>query len=295
MAKYRIISFYKYVSIEDPEAFVKEHLHWCIENGIKGKVYVATEGISGAIFVVKVKTELYKSHLRTYKLFRDMWFKESETDGIAYSKMHVRVKKEIVNSGLLSINLRRGGKRLSPENLLKFYREGKDFVMVDVRNWYESKIGRFKDAVTPAMTHFREWPEVVESLKEYKNKTVVTYCTGGIRCEKASAYMIKQGFKDVYQLDGGIINFINRYPDTYWEGGMFVFDDRKVVEPNSKEELKYVAKCEFCRKPTSYFINCHNVDCDKIVIICQNCKVGNEYCCSDECRKAENKRARYYD
>ena len=294
MAKYRIISFYKYVSIEDPEAFVKEHLHWCIENGIKGKVYVATEGISGAIFVVKVKTELYKSHLRTYKLFRDMWFKESETDGIAYSKMHVRVKKEIVNSGLLSINLRRGGKRLSPENLLKFYREGKDFVMVDVRNWYESKIGRFKDAVTPAMTHFREWPEVVESLKEYKNKTVVTYCTGGIRCEKASAYMIKQGFKDVYQLDGGIINFINRYPDTYWEGGMFVFDDRKVVEPNSKEELKYVAKCEFCRKPTSYFINCHN-DCDKIVIICQNCKVGNEYCCSDECRKAENKRARYYD
>ena len=295
MAKYRIISFYKYVSIEDPEAFVKEHLHWCIENGIKGKVYVATEGISGAIFVVKVKTELYKSHLRTYKLFRNMWFKESETDGIAYSKMHVRVKKEIVNSGLLSINLRRGGKRLSPENLLKFYREGKDFVMVDVRNWYESKIGRFKDAVTPAMTHFREWPEVVESLKEYKNKTVVTYCTGGIRCEKASAYMIKQGFKDVYQLDGGIINFINRYPDTYWEGGMFVFDDRKVVEPNSKEELKYVAKCEFCRKPTSYFINCHNVDCDKIVIICQNCKVGNEYCCSDECRKAENKRARYYD
>jgi UPF0176 protein len=295
MAKYRIISFYKYVSIEDPEAFVKEHLHWCIENGIKGKVYVATEGISGAIFVLKVKTELYKSHLRTYKLFRDMWFKESETDGIAYSKMHVRVKKEIVNSGLLSINLRRGGKRLSPENLLKFYREGKDFVMVDVRNWYESKIGRFKDAVTPAMTHFREWPEVVESLKEYKNKTVVTYCTGGIRCEKASAYMIKQGFKDVYQLDGGIINFINRYPDTYWEGGMFVFDDRKVVEPNSKEELKYVAKCEFCRKPTSYFINCHNVDCDKIVIICQNCKVGNEYCCSDECRKAENKRARYYD
>ena len=295
MAKYRIISFYKYVSIEDPEAFVKEHLHWCIENGIKGKVYVATEGISGAIFVVKVKTELYKSHLRTYKLFRDMWFKESETDGIAYSKMHVRVKKEIVNSGLLSINLHRGGKRLSPENLLKFYREGKDFVMVDVRNWYESKIGRFKDAVTPAMTHFREWPEVVESLKEYKNKTVVTYCTGGIRCEKASAYMIKQGFKDVYQLDGGIINFINRYPDTYWEGGMFVFDDRKVVEPNSKEELKYVAECEFCGKPTSYFINCHNVDCDRIVIICQNCKVDKDYCCSDECRKAENKRDSYYD
>jgi UPF0176 protein len=296
MAKYKVISFYKYVSIEDPEAFVKEHLQWCIENGIKGKVYVATEGISGAVFEVKEKTELYKSHLRTYKLFGDMWFKETETDKIAYFKMHVRVKKEIVNSGLLNSNLRQGGKRLSPESLLRFYKEGKDFVIVDVRNWYESGIGRFKNAVTPAMTHFREWPKVVESLKkEYKDRTVVTYCTGGIRCEKASAYMIEQGFKDVYQLDGGIISFINRYPDTYWEGGMFVFDDRKVVEPNSKEELKYVAKCEFCGKPTSYFINCHNVDCDRIVIICQNCKVDNDYCCSDECRKAEHKRDRYYD
>jgi UPF0176 protein len=295
MAKYKVISFYKYVSIGDPEAFVKEHLQWCIENGIKGKVYVATEGISGAIFAVKEKTELYKSHLRTYKLFNDMWFKETETDKIAYSQMHVRVKKEIVNSGGLNVNLRRSGKKLSPESLLRFYKEGKDFVMVDVRNWYESEIGKFKNAVTPAMTHFREWPQVVVSLKEYKNKTVVTYCTGGIRCEKASAYMIEEGFEDVYQLDGGIINFINQHPDTYWQGGMFVFDDRKVVEPNSKEELKYVAECEFCGKPTSYFINCHNVDCDRIVIICQNCKVDKDYCCSDECRKAENKRDSYYD
>ncbi len=291
---YKVISFYKYVDVEDPESFAKEHRDWCIANELKGKVYVAKEGISGSIFSTEEKTDLYKSKLKSYKIFEDTWFKETGTDQVAYPKMHVRVKEEIVNSGLENINPADGGKRLSPEELLKFYNEGKDFVIVDARNWYESKIGRFKNAVAPDITHFREWPKVVESLKEFKDKTVITYCTGGIRCEKASAYMVKEGFKDVYQLDGGIINFINKYPDTYWQGSMFVFDDRKVVEPNTKEELKYIAQCEFCGKPTSYYINCHNIDCDKIIVICHDCKVDNDYCCSDECIAAENRRDKYY-
>ena len=145
------------------------------------------------------------------------------------------------------------------------------------------------------MKNFREWKNVVdEELQDYKNKTVVTYCTGGIRCEKASAYMIEKGFKDVYQLDGGIFNFIKKFPDTYWEGGMFVFDERRVVNPNSKEELQHVASCYFCGKPTSYYINCHNVECDKIIVSCHECKVENEYCCSDECRRAPRKRKSFH-
>ncbi|RPI70117.1 MAG: rhodanese-related sulfurtransferase [Ignavibacteriales bacterium] len=289
---YKVLSFYKYVDIENPEEFVKEHLKWCISNELKGKVYIAREGISGSIFGVKEKTDLYKSHLTSYKIFEDIWFKETDTGEIAYPKMHVRIKNEIVNSGL-NVNQRNGGKRLSPEELLKFYEEGKDFVIVDARNWYESRIGRFKNAIAPDITHFREWPEVVESLKEFKEKTVVTYCTGGIRCEKASAYMVKEGFNNVYQLDGGILNFINKYPDTYWHGSMFVFDDRKVIEPNTKEELKYTAECEFCGRATSYYINCHNQTCDRIIIICHDCKIDNDYCCSDECRASGNKRVKY--
>ncbi len=290
----KVISFYKYVEIKDPESFVKEHLDWCIANGLKGKVYVAKEGISGSIFGTEEKTDLYKSKLKSLKIFEDIWFKETYTDQIAYRKMHVRVKDEIVNSGFKDIDLKNGGKKLSPEELLNFYEEEKNFIIVDARNWYESKIGRFKNAFTPDITHFREWSKVVESLKEYKDKTIVTYCTGGIRCEKASAYMVNEGFRDVYQLDGGIINFINKYPDTYWFGSMFVFDDRKVIEPNTKDELKYITECEFCGKPTSYYINCHNMDCDKIIIVCHDCKVDKDYCCSDECRKAENKRNKYY-
>ena len=291
---YKVISFYKYVDVENPESFAEEHLDWCIKNGLKGKVYVAKEGISGSIFGTEEQTDLYKSNLKSYGMFADIWFKETDTEQIAFTKMHVRIKEEVVNSGLKNIDPRNGGKRLTPGELLKFYKEGTDFVIVDARNWYESKIGRFKNAITPGITHFREWTKVVESLKDYKDKKIVTYCTGGIRCEKASAYMVKEGFKDVYQLDGGIINFINKYPDTYWQGSMFVFDDRKVVEPNTKEELKYVAECEFCGKPTSYYINCHNIDCDRIIIVCHDCKIDNDYCCNDECRRADNKRDKYY-
>ncbi|HQJ46137.1 MAG TPA: rhodanese-like domain-containing protein, partial [Ignavibacteriaceae bacterium] len=220
----------------------------------------------------------------------DIWFKETPTDTIAFTKMRVRVKNEIVNSGLNQTSLEHSAPKLTPEQLLKFYEEKKDFIIVDARNWYESKIGKFKNAITPQITHFREWPKVVESLNEYKDKTIVTYCTGGIRCEKASAYMREQGFKNIFQMNGGILNFIQKYPDTYWEGGMFVFDDRRVFEPNTREELKYTATCHFCGKPTAYHINCHNLDCDKIIVCCHECKVKNEYCCSDKCRASSNKR-----
>lgn len=294
MNKYKVISFYKYVDVENPESLAKEHLDWCLANGVNGKIYLAKEGISGSVFGEDEVMDKYKSHLKSYKIFEDIWFKETPTDQIAFNKMHVRVKNEIVNSGLNETSLEHTARKLTPEQLLKFYESKKDFVIVDARNWYESKIGKFKNAITPQITHFREWPKVVESLSEYKDKTIVTYCTGGIRCEKASAYMREQGFKDVYQIDGGILNYIQQFPDTYWEGGMFVFDDRRVFEPNSKEELKYTANCHFCGKPTSYHINCHNIDCDKIIVCCHDCKIENEYCCSDECRTSGNKRKEYH-
>jgi UPF0176 protein len=294
MNKYKVLSFYKYVDVENPESLAKEHLDWCLASGVKGKVYLAKEGISGSVFGNDEVTDKYKSHLKSYKIFEDVWFKETPTNQVAFNKMHVRVKNEIVNSGLNKTSLEYTAPKLTPEQLLKFYEDKKDFVIVDARNWYESKIGKFKNAITPQITHFREWPKVVESLSEYKDKTIVTYCTGGIRCEKVSAYMREQGFKDVYQIDGGILNYIQQFPDTYWEGGMFVFDDRRVFEPNTIEELKYTANCHFCGKPTSYHINCHNIDCDKIIVCCHDCKIENEYCCSDECRASKNKRKEYH-
>jgi UPF0176 protein len=291
MNNFKVLLFYKYVQVQNPGLIVIEHLDWCLQNDIKGRVFIASEGVNGTVSGSVENIEKYKSQLTSYPEFKDLWFKEDDADEHAFRKMHVRLKNEIVHGDLENVSIEHGGKRLSPEELLQLYKEGKDFVIVDARNWYESKIGKFKNAITPPMKNFREWKKVVdEDLKEYKNKTVVTYCTGGIRCEKASAYMVERGFNDVYQLNGGIVNFINQFPDTYWEGGMFVFDERRVVNPNSKEELKHIAQCHFCGKPTSYYINCHNVDCDKIIVSCHECKVEQDYCCSDKCRASENKR-----
>lgn len=295
MNSYKILLFYKYVEVKNPGLIVNEHLGWCLQNDIKGRVFFANEGVNGTVSGLVENIEKYKSHLTSYHEFKDLWFKEDEADEHAFKKIRVRLKNEIVHGDLENVSAEHGGKRLPPEELLRLYEEGKEFIIVDARNWYESKIGKFKNAITPPMKNFREWKRVVdEDLSVYINKTVVTYCTGGIRCEKASAYMVERGFNDVYQLDGGIVNFIKKFPDTYWEGGTFVFDERRVVNPNSKEELKHIAQCHFCGKPTSYYINCHNVDCDKIIVSCHQCKITNEYCCSDECRESKNKRSVYH-
>jgi len=268
---------------------------------IKSKELIISPKVSGksvASFLSQIKQEgistIYADPKNVGK-YRDGFniiYPSDEADSVVCKDINTISK--VKHSGKLAgFYIKVMGKK-DEDKIVQAASNGADFVIVDARNWYESKIGRFKNAVTPGITHFREWTKVVESLKDYKDKKIVTYCTGGIRCEKASAYMVKEGFKDVYQLDGGIINFINKYPDTYWQGSMFVFDDRKVVEPNTKEELKYVAECEFCGKPTSYYINCHNIDCDRIIIVCHDCKIDNDYCCSDECRRADNKRDKYY-
>jgi len=270
-------------------------LNFCLQEEIRGKIYLANEGINGSVSGDRQKVELFKKYLQSFPFIGEVIFKEDPISEACHTKMFVRVRKELVNSGAREIDLSLGGKRLTPEGLLKMYEEGKEFVIIDTRNWYESRIGRFKNAITPHLENFRDWPGYVDQLADMKDKTVVTYCTGGIRCEKASAVMVEKGFSDVYQLDGGIVTYLHKFPDTYWEGGMFVFDDRKVVEVNTKEELKHIARCEHCGKPTSRYINCHNLSCDKIFVCCEDCRKTWDYSCSAECKTSTDRRDRYYD
>ena len=291
---YRVLLFYKYIGFADPENFRDEHLQFCKENDILGRVWISHEGINGTVSGLKENIELYKKEITAYPEFGDIWFKEDKYSEHTFRKIHVRVKKEIVSADFGGVDLSKTGKRLNPDELLKFYEDKKDFVIVDARNEYEAEIGKFKNALTLGLDTFRDWPEKIQRLDSLKNKTIVTYCTGGIRCEKASAYLVEKGFKDVYQLEGGIWNYINNYPDTYWEGSVFVFDERRIVTPNKKDEIKHIGKCYYCGTPTSYYINCHNQNCDRLLLTCDSCKVINEYCCSDECRKSDNKRTRYH-
>lgn len=291
---YRILLFYKYIDFPEAPKFVDEHLQFCKANDILGRVWVSHEGINATVSGSIGNIEKYKTEIKNYPQFSDIWFKEDEHHEHVFNKIHVRLKKEIVNASFGEVDLSKTARRLRPEELNHFYESGKDFVIIDARNSYESVIGKFKNAVAPKMETFRDWTKVVEELEEFKAKTIVTYCTGGIRCEKASAYLVQKGFKDVYQMDGGIWNYIKQYQDRFWEGSVFVFDERRIVTPNTMEEIKHIGECYYCGKPTSYYINCHNQDCDKLLLTCDECKTANDYCCSDECRNAPNRRRRYH-
>ncbi|GJQ63083.1 MAG: UPF0176 protein YbfQ [Melioribacteraceae bacterium] len=291
---YKVLLFYKYVKIENPEKFRNEHYDFCVENNILGRIYVAEEGINATVSGSEEDIIKYKQHLTSDPRFNDVWFKEDPSNEHAFSKLIVKVKKEIVNSGGLEVNPEYGGTRLKAEDLQAMYENEDDFIIVDARNDYEYKIGHFKNAIKPDVTNFREWKEFVEELKEHKEKKVVAYCTGGIRCEKATAYMVQQGFKNVYQLEGGIVSYTKNFPDQNWLGSIFVFDERRIISPNSRESLRHTAECFYCGEPASYYINCHNQNCDKLLITCHSCKEKYDYCCSDECRTSPNRRKIYH-
>ena len=176
---------------------------------------------------------------------------------------------------------------ISPEKLEKWFDRGEDFIIIDARNDYESKVGKFKNALTLPIENFRDFPKAVEKFENLKDKKIVTYCTGGIRCEKASAYMKSKGFKNVLQLEGGIINYVDKFPGKHFEGACFVFDDRLTADTGSKEKL---GKCEICETPCSDYTDCYNLDCDKLFICCENCREKMNNTCSEECKNAKRLR-----
>ena len=276
-----VSSFYKYTEIENPEVFQREHQNYCNELGIKGKVLVAREGINGTVSGTKEHIDKYEKHLLNNKLFSGMTYKRTITDEHPFKKTIVRIRKEIVTSGL-NVDMKNVGERITPKELKELYDKKEDFIILDARNDYESKIGKFHNAITPKLEVFRDFRKVAKKLSKHKDKKIVMYCTGGIRCEKASAYMKEQGYKKVYHLKDGILNYIEQYPDTYFEGRCFVFDNRLSVPSGDKTED--IALCEFCHIPCGRYINCANMKCDKLFICCNECDNTWEGTCSKSCR-----------
>jgi len=282
--KIHILLFYKYTDVKNPKDFANTHLEMCKKLGVLGKVLVAKEGINGSVSGTKAQVEKYKKELKKDKRFSDVQFKEDVGKMRPFAKMSVLVKREIVRLGKRKTDWRKTGKHISPKEFLDIYKKKEDVIILDARNNYESRVGKFKNAITPDITTFREFPKVATMLKDKKNKKIVMYCTGGIRCEKASAYLIQKGFKDVSQLDGGIIKFGKQFPDTVWEGKCFVFDKRLLVPINSKD--KPIAKCEICNIGCDLYRNCRNLPCNKLFIMCPDCENKMNGCCSNSCLKA---------
>lgn len=280
-----ILLFYKYVDVENPEIFKEKHLKECERIGLKGRILIAQEGINGSVAGTLEQTEYYKNLLMEDERFRDIMFKEDIGREIPFKKMQIKIKERIV--GLKEeVDLRNTGNRLSPEEFLKLYDENgklkENVVVVDGRNGYEAKVGRFKGAICPDIEEFNQFPKVVELLKGKEDKKIVMYCTGGIRCEKASAYLKEKGFKDVNQLHGGILTFGKKYPDTVWEGKCMVFDKRLFSRINSldKDEKMF---CEHCSKGCEFYKECRYPECNKFCFICFDCDSKWAGCCSERC------------
>ena len=283
-----VSSFYKYAKIETPLELRLQIFDLCNSLNLKGRILLGEEGINGSVYGKIEDVNNFESELRKNQLFYDIDFKEQGSEKKAFRKLFVRVRKEIVHSGL-DVDLKNTAGFVTPKQLKEMLDNNEDVVLIDMRNDYEAKIGKFKGAVTLPLKNFRDMAFAIDKIRDLKNKKIVAYCTGGIRCEKASAFLKENGFENVMQLKGGILKFGEEYPDTYWEGKCFVFDDRLAIDIN-KKNIEPLNVCEWCSKKCDDYMNCHNLECDRLFICCKECLGRHNKSCSEECLKSERRR-----
>ena len=290
---YRVLLYYKYVTIDDPETFAQEHLDFCKSLGLKGRILVSTEGLNGPLSGPVEATEKYKEHVRSDERFKDIVFKEDKAEEHAFKKMHVRPRKEIVAFDLdEDVNPKElTGKYYSPSEFKEALLSD-DTIILDARNDYEYDLGHFRGAVRPDITRFRDLPDWIRNHKdELSGKKIVTYCTGGIRCEKFSGWLKREGFEDVGQLEGGIATY-GKDPETqgeYWDGKMYVFDERISVDVNHVNKT-VVGKEWFDGTPCERYINCSNPECNKQILVSEENEERYLGACSYKCAADERNR-----
>lgn len=270
---YTILLFYIYTSIDEPEILRDTQRELAERLGLRGRLIIAPEGINGTFEGTSAAIQEYIEIMRADARFANVDFKTSEGTGNAFPKLSVKARSEIVASRLgeevdPSIET---GSFLEPDELHSWYEEGREFQVVDMRNDYEFVSGHFKNAIEPGMRYFRDLNEKVETLEHLKETPVVTVCTGGVRCEKASAYLKKKGFKHVYQLKGGIHRYVEKYPGEHFKGGLYVFDGRVVMDTAPEDKREIVGACAFCSAPTEEYADDDSEVPSRQVLCCSKC------------------------
>jgi UPF0176 protein len=290
MPEYQVLLFYKYIHIPDPKALAEEQLALQKALGFRGRSIVASEGVNMTFEGTRENTEKYIELMQKDPRFQDVHFKKSPGTGTAFPKLHIKVRSEIVTLGLGKCDIDPNqvtGKRLEPAELHKWFLDGKEFYIVDMRNAYEHEVGHFQGSLLPPMDNFRDLPKFLKSIAHLKNKTVLTVCTGGVRCEKASGYLVENGFTDVYQLQGGIVSYMEKYPNENFLGKLYVFDNRMLMgffTDDPKHQI--LGKCLFCSKPSERFTNCADIKCHRQLIACEECekRLGKRLLCKEKCK-----------
>jgi len=282
--EYQILLFYKYVHIDNPEAIRDWFCALCQKLDLKGRLIIATEGVNITLEGTKENTEVFIREMEKdpsntsgqVSRFLNIHMKRSEGTGNAFPKLSVKTRSEIVTLGLGVCDVdpnQTTGTHLKPAELHQWISENKEFYIVDMRNAYEHAIGRFKGSACPPMDNFRDLPTFVKSLKYLKDKTVLTVCTGGVRCEKASGYLMTQGFNHVYQLDGGIVSYMEQYPNEDFEGKLYVFDGRVAMGFYTDDPMHVIiGMCESCGTKSENIVDCRSGACNGQFIICEECE-----------------------
>ena len=284
--KYQILLFYCYTKINNPEKFREKHHFFCIENNIRGRIIISSEGINGTVSGKIEDCEKYMNNFKKNKLFKDLEFKIDNYNSNAFQKLHVRLKNEIVNSGIKNVDVtKEKGKYIEPSEFKEILiNEPKDTIILDVRSNYEHEIGKFKNAITLDLENFRFFSDKIVEIEKAidKSKKVITYCTGGIKCEKASSFLIKKGFKNVYQLHGGIIKYGIEEGGENFHGKCYVFDNR-IVKDINKINPTVISKCLVTGEKTDRMVNCANAECNKHFPLSKKGAKKFKGCCSKEC------------
>lgn len=276
----RVLLYYKYITVPDPATETTAHRVLCESLGLKGRILISNEGLNGTCSGTEEACEAYKEAMNKHPYFSGIAFKESDHETHAFQKLFVRLRPEVVTLRD-EVSAEKAAPYITPEELHAELERGEDLVLVDMRNDYEAVIGKFKNAVILPMQSFRELPEKIGYLEQYKGRRVVTYCTGGIRCERASALLQKHGFAHVRQLEGGIVKYCEAFPDGFFNGSLFVFDDRRSVRFPGKRKPVYISQCYFCQVDCDRYMNCTDDTCHEMFLCCEACDRKRHGYCKD--------------
>lgn len=280
----KIILFYKYIEIQYPKRIAKWQHKLCTELGLTGRIIIAHEGVNITLGGSQESLDRYKQLMTENPLFDNIDFKESPGGAECFPRLSIKIKREIVHLGIdpEKLTVKDGGIHLKPTQAHELMKTApKDLIIFDTRNSYEWKIGTFLNAIKPNIQTFKELPEFIDSHEDlFKDKQVLMFCTGGVRCERATAYLKTKGIaKEVYQIEGGIQRYAEQFPDGFFRGKNYVFDGRVAVSINND----ILAHCELCTEPCDIYHNCLHARCNKHFIGCSHCVSTFQQCCSKEC------------
>ncbi len=283
-----VIAYYVIEKVANPQKVIKDHKAFLDSIDSKGRIYIGPQGVNAQISIAKADLKSYLDYLKKDPLYASAELKIHEDDKHRFDKLIVRYREEIVALGQ-EVDFSNRGEYITPADWKKKLDEkDENTIIIDVRNNYESEVGHFEGALKPDRKTFREFIDYADNLakmKDKEKKTVLMYCTGGIRCEFYSPLMKERGFENVFQLKGGVIAYGLHEGKKHWRGKLFVFDDRLVV-PISDDNNEVISKCCFCGTLSDLFYNCANMDCNELFLSCKKCAALNKGCCCTACMAA---------